>query len=138
MDIASLQVPDELFRDGLWVEAPDLGPGVAWRICSPDTPAYQRLYDRLIGELPIEKRFPPDAEAIDAVQYRCIAEVLLKDWRGLTVDGKPVPFSPTQALEWLTVPRFVRIRRSIRAAANRVEALGKVEAAAEGNSSPAT
>lgn len=136
MDIADASVPDELFANGLWVPAPEFGAGVAWQVRSTEVPAYQALLDRLLAELPIEKKLPViDATERERIDNICIARVLLTGWKGWTDGGKPIPFSSEQALTWLTEPRFIRIRRSIRSAVNTVEMRGKTEAALEGNAS---
>lgn len=134
MDLSDVTVPEALFADGLWVEAPEFGPGVAWRVRSPDLPEYQALYERLISELPIEKRLPMlDQAEAERIQNTCVAKVLLTGWKGWTDKGEPIPFSPETAMRWLTEPTLVRVRRSIRSAINTVEVRGKSADALEGN-----
>lgn len=54
---------------------------------------------------------------------KVLAEVVLKDWKGLTDNGKEIPYDKTLAYEWITSRRGERFAGLVLIAAQRVDAM---------------
>lgn len=54
---------------------------------------------------------------------KVLADVVLKDWKGLTDNGKEIPYDKTLAYEWITSRRGERFAGLVLIAAQRVDAM---------------
>lgn len=126
LKISDLELPEALSTDGLWVDAPGID-GCQWRAKPLWNVEYRRLYARLVDAIPAKERpegkLDPAKE--DEITGRCLAETVITGWAGFENGDEPIPYSIATAKQWMTEPRFVRIRRSAFAAAMIVEQQGR-------------
>lgn len=100
---------DELFTDadlevsGVWVDAGQYDPtldGLELKVARMLNPAFSRMFD--------EKRrtagaaYDDDEDVQLSIMLECTAKTLLRGWKNLTVQTKPVKFSDDKALEYLS------------------------------------
>lgn len=95
---------------------PATGEGTGWliEIAGPGHPATLRQRNSMIARARKAgaKSQERTAEQIDRESAEFLANSIIS-WSGLTMDGKPVPYSPEKALEILSDPGFSLIRDQI-------------------------
>lgn len=110
-DLESAYLDVDAIDAGRWVPLGADFPGVEINACGLSSEAAQELFDRLRREAPREDRLAngllSDA-ANERIIRKVILEVCLKDWRGFTSNGKPVPYAKNTA-EGLLTDRKARL-----------------------------
>lgn len=102
MEIGKIKAVSEAFdqaNDGEWVESKSL-PGVSFLVRGMSSPKVIRCMSRLQRAAPDDQREEDGSlteDGQDAVDHALILEVGLLEWRGITDDGKEVPYSPEMA-----------------------------------------
>lgn len=125
MDIKNLVLSDEalnVIENGVWVddfdEAPELGLFVlGWNS--------QAVRDCL-RQKQVHARTQSGGKPLDSDQHsKCVRETLveaaLKNWRGITDDGKPVEYSKDLAEKWITSRNGERFANLVLFASQRVD-----------------
>lgn len=99
---------DKLFSTSKRLEAQgawhDLGDGAGLKVARINNPAYQQLERELRRrELARIKSGRLDEETHARLMIECLAHTVLLDWRGLEVDGKPLPpYTPEEGIKMMT------------------------------------
>lgn len=107
MDIRELFGVDvEKITKGTWIE---LGGGVAIlaKRADDNNTAYQLARSKVLSDPEIARKIQlgmmPTAE-LNSIDAGLLADHVIIDWRGVTLDGKEVPFSKEKLMEVLTMP----------------------------------
>jgi len=140
--LSSLQANLAKERDGDWIPANDLGPGVAFFVRSTNSPEFQLARD--LANMNLAKKYngePPSTPEEHETRSKEHARIngmlavehLLSDWRGLDT-----PFSEDVAATTLTDESYRRVRNSVYAAATKVgqRDVEFVESAAKNSGEP--
>lgn len=111
----SLAVDLDKEREGDWIDYPDWD-GVAFKVKSTQAPAFRTAYEHMLQKMARRyqgKPVPPDdsRQAIGDIYHKHI----LLDWRGLDQ-----PYSPQNAIDALTDPRFRKVFAAVDWCAQRV------------------
>jgi len=131
MEAAALKSTSDAIEAGEWVDdLPNLGD-VGLRIRSVQSYTVKRAMGRAMRNVPKEGRDGSGKilpEVQDEIDYQIALDYLLVDWRNLTQDGEPLPYSKELAAEWLKLPIFaeavqVAIRRASLQASKHLEEL---------------
>lgn len=123
MNLARVRTDKQAAENGRWFEF----HGSRFLIAAANTPAYRRALERIAN--PNKRRVNTDDEdALDRVTVEILADVVLKDWEGVTdlnADGEevPVPFSKAIARKVLEESMEFRqfVERTAFAAANFIQ-----------------
>lgn len=106
MDINELVLTDEalaLVDNGTWVGDLVGAPGVELQVCGFQSKEARDLLDKKQAQMRLKNRNKPlSAEQLARCTREVLAEVVLKDWRGLKSGGKDLPYSKELATKWLT------------------------------------
>lgn len=106
--LSSLKANLEREEVGDWVEYPDW-PGVAFKVSSLHTPAYETARDLLLSRLARIHKLKPIPRAERTEEFgRLYAKHILHGWRGLDVD-----YSPERAIEVLCDPAYREVVTAI-------------------------
>ena len=103
-------------KAGDWIEAAELGEGVAFKVRGINYPEFQAKRDREMKRL--AQRYgsdPVPQDEADRIQGRLLAEDILLDWRGFDE-----PYTADTALATLEDPAFREVRQAIIIAASRI------------------
>ena len=115
VELRELELDVDAERDGVWAT---FDGDFELRVASSTSREYEDAYARAIephlhrmrsGTLPKEVEEQVDREVT--------ARYLVRDWRGLTRDGAPVPCTPDEAVALLARPGMYRLLRFVRAVA---------------------
>lgn len=91
LDLGTLRSDQNAERDGVWRE---FAPGVEFRIARSGTNEDTKVLRELYGPYEVLLRGGDMDPAIDAkLNAQRIAKSILKDWKGVVVDGVETPFS---------------------------------------------
>lgn len=125
MDIQDFVLSDEALNaieNGVWVDdfesMPELGLFVlGWN---------SQVVKDCLRQKQVHARSKNDGKALTSDQQaQCVKETLaeatLKDWRGITNSGEPVPYSKAKAKEWLTSKNGERFANIVLLASQRVD-----------------
>lgn len=110
-DLESAYLDVDAIDAGRWVPLGADFPGVEIHACGLSSTDAKALFDRLSREAPREDRHGNGVlteEANGRIIRKVILEVCLKDWRGFTSNGKPVPYAKNTA-EGLLTDRKARL-----------------------------
>ena len=106
MDISNFKTDLTREDQGVWLE---VGDGFAVRVCRLGCKAHAELYRSLTSppgiRAAIESNAYPPAKHVE-MQVELLAQTILKDWRGMTDKGQPVPYSIEKAKEVLQLKDF--------------------------------
>lgn len=125
MDLRAIANREQRERDGVWMKLQTGGTeadAAEVLVAGLDSPKYtQTLYMRM---MPLRAKHGasevPSAE-MDAVISDVMADCVLIDWRGIELDGAPLPFSKDTAKKWLA--ESIHFRDMVSAAAMRASKL---------------
>jgi hypothetical protein len=126
MDLRAIAKREQRERDGVWMKLvtgadAENDPGEVL-VSGLESPKYtQTLYIRM---MPLRAKYGKDAvppAEMDPLISEVMAECLLIDWRGITLDGKPLPYSKETAKKWLC--ESMHFRDMVSAAALRASRL---------------
>ena len=125
MDINELIFSDEaidLIDNGTWVDDLPGAPGMELLVCGLQSQAAQDLLDKKHAAARMENGGEPITEE---QHTRCLkevlAEVVLKDWKGIDDGGKPVKYSQKLAAKWITTRNGKRFSNLVLHAAQRLD-----------------
>lgn len=126
MDIKNLVLTDEamsVIESGAWVRNLPGAPGLGLFVTGTGAKAFQKAMMDKHGEFRRENKGEPvtDEQHTEATRH-AMAHVGLKDWDGITDDGKPVPYTKEQAIQWLTSKNGERLMGLSIIAAQRIDA----------------
>ena len=124
MDLRAIANREQRERDGVWMK---LQTGVEndpaeVLVAGLDSPKYtQTLYMRMMPLRAKHGSAEVPSPEMDAVISDTMADCVLIDWRGLELDGAPLPFSKETAKKWLA--ESIHFRDMVSAAAMRASRL---------------
>lgn len=101
MDLKTFRTDNEKEQDGTWV---DLGDGVArLKIARMNNPRFREAQQRKVQryKMAARSKVVPD-DVWEGILNELIAETILVDWEGITMDGEPYPYSVDHAKQALT------------------------------------
>lgn len=106
MDIKDLILPDavvDVIENGAWVGGFDDVPGVEIKVIGTTSRTFRKAINAKIEAARADnKGAPVSPELIADLVAEAMGEVAILDWRGITNDGEPVPFSRELAKQWMT------------------------------------
>jgi hypothetical protein len=108
MDIGKLVLSPEaidIVKTGAWVKDLAGAPGVSLCVTgfSRNTEAQRALHKKLEHIQENENRNEePTSDQRDMAIREVLADLVLKDWKGFTNEGKALKYSAKQAREWIT------------------------------------
>ena len=101
MDLKTFRTDDAKEQDGAWV---DLGDGVArLKIARMNNPRFREAQQRKLQryKMAARSKVVPD-DVWEGILNELIAETILVDWEGITMDGEPYQYSVDHAKQALT------------------------------------
>lgn len=106
MDIKNLVLTDEAINvidKGAWVgDLPGAG-GLELFVCGMESQEAREAMNAAQANARAQNKGKPlSNEQLAACTRSVLADVVLKGWRGLTSDGKPVEYSKDMAKKWFT------------------------------------
>lgn len=137
LDISNFVLTDEavsLVENGTWVGDLKGAPGLELRVCGLNSVESQKAIEKHQALARANNRNEPlNDRQISEVMQKVIAEVVLKDWRGLSSGGKPLKYTKELATEFLTGRKGQKLAMLVIEAAKKldsrandfVEAVGK-------------
>lgn len=125
MDINDLVLSEKalaVIDKGEWIEAGDEAPGLEFLVTGLQAEASRKLMKQKTAAMRKKNR----GKALSEEQYSTITkEVLveesLKDWRGLTSDGKELPYSQDLARKFIMSRGGEKFTRMVLQAAQRLD-----------------
>lgn len=125
MDINDLVLTDEalgVIDSGAWVGDLLEAPGLELKVCGLRSKDARRALEQKQAQARAKNRGKPLSDEQLAVCMReTLAEVVLKDWRGLSSGGEPVEYSREQAAKWLTSRNGERFAALVLQAAQQID-----------------
>ncbi len=126
MDIKNLVLSDaalEVIDSGVWVGDFDEAEGLELKVCGMQSQDVRKAMTAAQARARgANKGKPLNVEQLNVCTREVLADVVLKDWRGLTSEGKPVAYDKANSTEWLTSRNGERLAGMVLIAANRVDA----------------
>jgi hypothetical protein len=115
MEITKFEVDKEASVEGVWIDLEEYGYDVEVKVARWNNPkflnALQRMTDRPGVKQKVEKN-KLDFEEQERIMAYCIARYILLDWKGMTRDGEPLPYSPEEGERaMLGLPDFKEVVR---------------------------
>lgn len=106
MDINKLVLSEEALRvvdEGAWVAIPVGGDIIEFKVTglSRNQEAQDTIRNAMEQIRKDNKRAPTEKEK-ESIVRRVLADIVLKDWRGITDNGKALPYSKDLANKFLT------------------------------------
>lgn len=125
MDISTIKVDTDAIENGAWVtDIPEMGD-VSFKVRGASSKAFTEHMAALSKKIPRsqrDRRGNPLPEVARGLMVDGIVDVLLLDWKGLTENGKPLPFSKDRARKLLSDPAFAPLRNAVNWAVSSVGA----------------
>lgn len=135
MKLSEIAVNAAAIEYGRWVSIGHIMPGVRLKVRGLENEDYQRLFNKLVTEIPRAERLKgPDAAVMRDITTRLLVETILIDWEGIdNDDGTPLVFSKEKAREVLSDPNLIAFRKAVEWAAGVVgeDDLAETEATAK-------
>lgn len=138
MDISTIRRDTGKIEAGEWVSDIPNMDDVRLRVrglTAPIVVALRSKMERKVGRSGRERdgQLKPDVGL--TVLGDVLAEAVLLDWEGITIDGKPVPYSKELAKKWLTSREYMVFADGVTWAAQYVDrSVAEVAEAVTGNS----
>lgn len=119
MKLSDIAVNATAIERGRWVSIGHVMPGVRLKVRGVENEDYQRLFNKLVTEIPRAERLKgPDAALMRDITTRLLVETVLIDWDGIdNDDGSPLPYSKEKAREVLSNPNLIAFRKAVEWAA---------------------
>lgn len=125
MDIKDLILSDDaisLIDNGTWVDDLPGAPGMRLFVCGMESEPARELLDKKIADTRMKNDGKPlTNEQHERLAKEVAAEVVLKDWDGITDDGKPVKYSQKLAAQWMLSRNGKRFSGLVLHAAQRLD-----------------
>lgn len=105
MEIGNLVLADEvvsIIDDGAWIGDIEGAENVELLVCSMESPAARKAMTTALADARMKNKGEPltQDQHMECTR-RVLADVVLKDWRGITQNGQAVPFDREQAKKWI-------------------------------------
>jgi hypothetical protein len=114
--LKSLRANLERENAGDWIAAPDIGPGVEFKVRGINFPEFRALRDREAKRLAAQYGSEPIPEhEADAATGRLLAEHILLDWKGFDE-----PYTKDMASDMLKDPAYRELRQAVVSCAVRI------------------
>jgi len=94
------------------VEESAIGERCAVLVASMDSPTYRQAIERRMKPHAF-RRAPVEAAVRDRITMEAIAETIILDWRNWEIGGETIPYSQAKVIEFLTQPKWVRLRERL-------------------------
>ncbi len=122
MKISDIKESGDRIENSGWVDDIPGLPGLRLKVRGVGREAYRDLEGRLIDAIPRQDRARGiSRETAEGIASRCLHEVALMDWDGLTgEDGNPLGYNPETAHMLLTDRLYQNFRAGVIWAAERV------------------
>jgi hypothetical protein len=112
LELSELLFDEAAQRDGAWVR---FEGDVELRIASSSTREYEEaVRAALEPHLLAQRNGGLDADVGRSIDVKLAARLLLRDWRGVTRDGAPLPYTPEIGEELLSRPGAHRLLTFVR------------------------
>lgn len=100
MDLKTFRTDNAKEQEGTWV---DLGDGARLKIARMNNPRYREVQQRKLQryKMAARSKVVPD-DVWEGILNELIAETILVDWEGITMDCEPYPYSVDHAKQALT------------------------------------
>lgn len=125
MDINSLLTPDaelKVIDEGAWIDDLPDAPGLRLRVIGLTSKDARKAQEQKQAQLRQKNRGKPlTSDQLAQCTKEVLAEVVLKDWEGLTSDGKAVPYSKELAKQWIMSRNGERFTDLVLDAAQRLD-----------------
>lgn len=125
MDINSLLTPDaelKVIDEGAWIDDLPDAPGLRLRVIGLTSKDARKSQEQKQAQLRQKNRGKPlTSDQLAQCTKEVLAEVVLKDWEGLTSDGKAVPYSKELAKQWIESRNGERFTELVLDAAQRLD-----------------
>jgi hypothetical protein len=92
-ELTTLTIDEDLRKDGVWVE---LFPGAKFRIAGAGNAAFQEMWAELEEKFLTLGRDPTEEEKEEMIIH-CLSRTIVLEWKGLTIDGKNLPYNHKNA-----------------------------------------
>lgn len=104
MDLSNFKTDNKLEEEGSWVQ---VGKDAKIKVARIRNKKYLKLFKRLAApyKSSIRKGSLEDSVA-DDILNKCIAETVLLDWKGLSVEGSELEYSSEEAYKILSNPEY--------------------------------
>ena len=127
MDIKNLVLSDEavnIIDNGTWVDNLPGAEGVSLFVTGMESEAAKAA----MISAQADARMKNNGEPLTALQHsdatrKVLAEVVLKDWKGVTDNGKEIAYDKQLAKKWITIRNGERFAGLVLIAAQRVDAM---------------
>jgi len=138
MEISTIRRNTNAIEAGEWVsEIPNMDD-VRLRVrglSSPTVVAVRSRKERKVSRAGRERDGTLKPDVALTVLGEVLFEAVLLDWDGITQDGKPLPYDPVLAKQWLTSRDFVAFADAVTWAAQYVDrAVAETKEVSAGNS----
>ncbi len=125
MDINEVILSDEalsIIDNGTWVGDIDGAPGLELQVCGLRSESAQKVINQKQAHLRMKNRGKAlSDEQLAKCMRETLAEVILKGWRGLSDEGKPVEYSQELATRWMLSRNGEKFANLVLQAAQRVD-----------------
>ena len=95
------------------VEASEIGDKCAVLVASMDSPKYRQAVERRMKPHMIRRGSQVDPLVRDTITMEAMAETIILDWKNFEIGGVVVPYSAAKCVEFLTQPKWVRLRERL-------------------------
>ena len=121
MDLYSTFAVDEArMSTGVWrilepttdfpVEESEIGDRCAVLVASMDNPKYRKTIEQKMKPHVMRRGIEIKPEIRERITAEALAEVVILDWRNFEIAGKQVPYSHEKVVEFLTQPKWIRLK----------------------------
>lgn len=119
MKLSDIAVNAKAIETGRWVPIGHIMSGVRLKVRGIDNEDYQRLFNKLVSEIPRAERLKgADTVIMRDLGLQLLVETILIDWDGIEdEDGSPMVYSKGKANEILSDPNLVTFRKAVEWAA---------------------
>lgn len=124
MDINQIVFTDEalaVIDNGTWVDIPGMD-GVALKVCGMQSVDARKAIEAEQAKARAKNGGEPlSAEQHAEITKKVLGEVVLKDWKGFTDKGQPLPYDKQLAKGWLTKRNGEKLANMVLFAAQKVD-----------------
>ncbi len=125
MDINEIILSDEALNaidTGVWVDDIDGAPGLSLLVIGLSSKDAQKSIEQKQSAARLKNRGKAlTTEQLAKAMRETLAEVVIKGWKGLTQNGKPVEFTPELAQKWISSRNGEKFAGMVLQAAQRVD-----------------
>lgn len=126
MEIKNFVLSDaalDVIDNGVWVSGIEGAEGVELKVCGMQSIDVRKAMTATQARARAANGGKPlNAEQLNDCTREVLGRVVLKDWKGLTNDGQPIPYEQAKAVQWCSTRNGERFAGLVLIAANRVDA----------------